>query len=115
MRAPQLPRFPLQLRDPLLIIRCGTWPRFRVNFRLPNPGPQRFQVDTQAPGGASDLPVPLPSRSRTSNIIFTARSHSSSGYLRCAAAMTPHPKDRSLEDSLGRSNVTVRTNCAGRS
>src|SRR5487761_1508517 len=34
-------------------------------------------------------PCPFPSRSRTSNTIFTARSRSSSGYFRCAGMTLP--------------------------
>jgi hypothetical protein len=43
----------------------------------------------------------LPSRCRISRTIITARSRSSSGYLRCAG-MTPNPsRDQSLQDHRG--------------
>ncbi|HLK00505.1 MAG TPA: hypothetical protein VKU39_11435, partial [Streptosporangiaceae bacterium] len=44
---------------------------------------------------------PFPSRSRTSNTIFTARSRSSSGYFRCAAMALNPPRYQSLQDSRG--------------
>ena len=51
------------------------------------PGQQPFPFPLHEPGAQRRL---LPSRSRTSSTIFTARSRSSSGYFRCAT-MTLHP------------------------
>ena len=38
-------------------------------------------MNIQLPGNPGDFPAPLPSRSRISSTIFTARSRSSSGYF----------------------------------
>src|SRR6185437_4768098 len=53
-------------------------------------------------------PWPLPSRSRTSNSIFTARSRSSSGYFRCAAMTLHPPRFHGLQDSRGGPTIALR-------
>jgi Domain of unknown function (DUF4267) len=58
-------------------------------------------VNIQLPGNPGDLPVPLPSCSRISSTIFTARSRSSSGYLFCAAMALHPPRNQSLQGSRG--------------
>src|SRR6266702_118557 len=55
----QLAVFPLQLRDPLLILTRGARARPAVDLGLPDPAPQRFGVNTQLTAHPGQLTVPL--------------------------------------------------------
>src|SRR5271157_1809392 len=59
-------------------------------------------------------PRPLPSRSRTSSTIFTARSRSSSGYFFCAATTLNPPRYQSLQPSRGDPVQLPSRRCPGR-
>ena len=113
IRPPELAYLPFQLRDPLLIAGLRTRPLPAVNFRLLRPRTQSLRVNIKLPGYPGQLPCPFPSRSRTSNNIFTARSRSSSGYFRCAAMALNPPRYQSLQDSRGDPRLHAGAGTAG--
>src|SRR5437773_1203122 len=59
IRPPQLPVFPLQLRDPLLVLTRDAGAHPIVDLGLLDPAPQRLGVNTQLTTHPGQLTVPL--------------------------------------------------------
>jgi hypothetical protein len=96
---PQFPDFPLQLRDPLLIITRRAGPLPGIHFRLLHPVADILGVYARPAATRAIAPRAFPVSSHISKTIATVRSSSSTG---CAFrnAMSPNfPRGHGLQET----------------